>query len=492
MRKSMRMIAAAALLLAIGASAALSQIDTLWTRTYGGSANDGFRSVIKTGDGGFLAVGYTYSFGDEDGNVYAVKTSADGDLVWQRSYGGPGRDYGFSACEVGGGFAIAGRTTSWGSGKEDVYVVRIDADGDTVWTRTYGGSARDEGRSICRTSDGCLVVAGSTQSFGMGLDDMYLIKIDAAGDTVWTLTLGGVESDWAQSVCETPEGCYGVGGTSGSNTGNRDICVAKVDAGGSAVWQRYYGSTGGVDPDWGMSVCATPDSGITLAGYQALEGKDPGEVVILGLDKDGTQAYYRKYASAYYQYGCGICATHDGGFVVCGADKNPDTQKNDLLLLKRIPGSGWLWVETVGGAASDWGSSVLEIQPGCFLVAGHTQSYGAGGFDGWLVKLCDAVASVEGESGRYPVLDLAADTNPFGPKTTIRFAVPKAGPVMLAVYDISGRRVAVLLDEPRAAGDHRVVWDGTDSSGRQVGPGIYVARLVSGGLVETEKLILLK
>lgn len=481
-----------ACLAALGAGTAWAQVDTVWTRAYGGTANDGFRGVIKTMDGGFLAVGYTYSFGDGDANVFAVRTDANGGLVWQRAYGGPGRDYGFSVCEMPGGFAIAGYTTSWGAGKEDIYIIRTNADGDTIWTRCYGGSAQDEARSLCATSDGCLIVAGSTKSFGSGSADIYAAKIDAAGDTVWTRTLGGVESDWAQSVCETYDGCYGIGGVTGSNSANRDICVAKVNAGGDVVWQRYYGASGAVDPDWGMAVCATPDTGITLAGYQALEGSDPGEVVILGLAKDGTQNYYRKYAVSYYQYGCGICRAHDGGFVICGAKKDPATQKNDLFLLKRVSGSGWVWTETVGGDASDWGSSVVQIQPGCFLVAGHTQSYGAGGFDGWLVKMCDAAAAVGDVQDEHNLLDLVPDANPFGHKTTLRLRIPEAGLVTLAIYDVSGRRVAIVADGHRAQGEFTVTWNGIDDKGRRVSPGIYIAHLVSGGLAETEKLVLLE
>jgi hypothetical protein len=478
---------------AVGAitGAAWAQVDTTWMRTYGGAANDGFRSVIETSDGGFLAVGYTYSFGGDDANVYAVKAGADGELLWQRAYGGPGRDYGFSVCETGGGYAIAGYTTSYGAGREDAYLVRIDADGDTVWTRSIGGSGRDEGRSICEDGTGGLVLAGSTESFGSGASDMYIVRIDAAGDTVWTRTLGGAESDWAQSVCRTADGSFGVGGVTGSSTSNRDICVAKLQPGGSVAWQRYYGSAGAVDPDWGMSVCATADSGITLAGYQALEGKDPGEVVILGLAKDGTQAYYRKYAADYYQCGCGISPTHDGGFVVCGANKDPDTQKNDLMLLKRVSGSGWMWAETVGGALSDWGSSVVETQPGCFLVAGHTQSFGAGGFDGWLVKLCDAAASVTTGQGERGALELAADANPVAGRATLRFSIARAGSLTLGIYDVAGRLVALLAEGQRPAGDFEITWDGTDTRGLRVGPGIYVVRLVSGGTARTHKLVLL-
>jgi len=484
------MLVTAALPLALGTGAS-GQVDTVWTRTYGGAHNDGFRSVIKTSDGGCLAVGYTYSFGSGDADVFAVKTDAYGNTDWQRAYGGTGRDYGYCACEVPGGYVVAGYTTSFGSGKEDVYVLRITTGGDTLWTRAYGGSAPDEARGVCAAGDGC-VVAGRTESLGTG-GDIYVLKVDGAGDTLWARTFGGIESDWGASVCETADGCYGVGGTSGSNTPNRDIVVVKVDAAGAAVWLRYYGLAGSVSPDWGMAVCASPDSGITLTGYQAAEGTDPGDLVILGTDKNGGQVYYRKYGSAYYQYGCGICPTHDGGYVMCGANKNPDTQKNDLFLIKRVSGSGWVWTKTVGGTLSDWGSSVVQTQAGCFLAAGHTASSGAGGFDGWLVKLCDATASVgNGLRGEAWGVPIGMAPNPFNAITTIKFQVPCAGPVVVAVYDVAGREVALLHEGRRPAGDATVSWDGSDKAGGKVRPGIYFVRVAVGEVSETQKLVFLE
>ena len=489
----MRRILLSVCILVMAAGGARAQLDTLWTRTFGGAYNDGFQSVIETTDGGFLAVGYTHSFGEAGTNVYAVKIDGDGNTEWSRAYGGSGRDYGFSVCEIGGGYAIAGYTTSFGAGREDAYILRITSAGDTLWTRTWGGPARDEARSIWATTDGGLLVGGATESFGSGESDMCVLKFKADGDTLWTRLFGGALSDWGQSVCETADGCYGIGGTSGSHTGNRDIYLVKTDAGGNLVWQNYYGSAGDIDPDWGMSICATADSGITLTGYQALESKDPGDAIILGTDKNGGQVYLRRYLADYYQYGCGISVAHDGGLVICGAIKDPATQKNDLLVAKRVPGSGWLWAETLGGAGSDWGSSIVQSQPGCFVMAGHTESFGAGGFDGWIVKMCDAAAAVPAHGdGQGGSIRLDVDPNPFGSGTNVRFGLAEAGTVTLAIYDTAGRRVALLTDGPVGPGDFAACWDSRDDQGRLVAPGVYVARLAVGGAVRTDKLILVK
>jgi hypothetical protein len=473
---------------------ASAQLDTLWTRTFGGSGNDGFRSVIATSDGGFVAVGYTYSLGAGDVDMFAVKTDADGGASWTRTFGGAGHDYGYGVCEMaGGGFAFAGYTTSFGSGREDVYVVKTDADGDTLWTRTFGGAEADEGRGICATSDGCLVVTGQTESFGVEDTDVYVLKVNASGDTVWTRTYGGWHIDWGMSVCETSGGNYGIAGTTGSNTGNHDIYIIRTDSDGNLLSETAHGGTGDVDPDWGVGACPASDGGFVVAGYRALEGQDPGEACILKIAADGSQDYYRKYMDSYYEYGCAICETHDGGHIICGGEKDNTTLKNDLLLLKRVPGSGWVWVQTLGGAASDWGSSIDRISDGNYIIAGHTESFGAGGMDAWLVRLREPVAAVPVDGAPVKKAFLSPpNPNPFNPTTTLRFGLSRAGRVDLAVYDISGRKVTILAEGHHPAGEFLAVWDGRDSDGREVSSGVYLARVVAGEFEATSKMVLLK
>jgi len=223
---------------------------------------DGFRAAIPTRDGGVVAVGYTYSFGAGDVDLFAVKTDALGDTLWTRTFGGPEPDYGYGVCETNEGvYVMAGYTMSAG-GREDVYLVAVEADGDTLWTRTYGGAGLDEARSVCFTSDGCLVVAGQTESFGAGLADVYLLKMTVEGDTLWTRTFGGADSDWANAVCETADGCYGASGTTGSFNATRDAYLVKVTSAGGLVWQNRYGSSTLYREEYGVGVCALAGGGM--------------------------------------------------------------------------------------------------------------------------------------------------------------------------------------------------------------------------------------
>ena len=489
--KQATMIACLLLLLAGSAAA---QLETEWIRTYGGASNDGFRSAIPAGDGGFVAVGYTYSYGPGDVNIFAVRTDAAGDTLWMRAFGGDGRDYAYGVCRaLDGSYVIAGYTTSFGSGAEDVYVLKVDVSGNTLWSRTYGGAMPDEGRAVCAAPDGGVVVSGLTESYGSGRSDCYVLKIDAAGDTVWTRVTGGAEGDWAQGICLLGDGTYGVSGTTGSNSDNRDIYCLKFSDDGTMVWDGYYGDVGPINPDWGMGVCAVADTEMVLTGYRALEGRDPGELCLLRTDLDGAQLGYRKWADDFYEYGCDICRTPDLAYLMCGASKDDSTMLNDLLLVKKVDGLGWVWADTLGGPGSDWGSSIMQSDPGVYIISGHTSSSGAGGFDGWLLHMREPSAGVRGEDDlRQGALMPVPIPNPFSGATAIRCNLPRPATLTLAVYDVTGRRVALLAEGPHQAGTLSLAWDGRDDNGRKLSPGVYVASLVAGEASTSRKLVLLK
>jgi hypothetical protein len=157
--------------------------DTLWTKTYGLLLNDIGYSVQQTTDGGYIIAGETFSFGTGSSDVYLVKTDTLGNTLWTRTYGGTDWDGQPSVQQTtDGGYIIAGETFSFGSGSGDVYLVKTDTLGDTLWTRTYGGTDDDDGYSVQQTSDSGYIIAGHTKSFGAGSNDVYLIKTSVEGE----------------------------------------------------------------------------------------------------------------------------------------------------------------------------------------------------------------------------------------------------------------------------------------------------------------------
>jgi hypothetical protein len=230
-----------------------------------------------------------------------------------------------------------------------------------------------------------------------------------------------------------------------------------------------------------------------VTGSRIIAGVDPDEIYYLKTDRLGNQTSLKRYYGTFIEYGCSVCETPEGGFLICGAEKNETTLKNDLMLVKRVPGSNWVWEQVIGGAGSDWGSSVAEMAaPGYYLIAGHTESYGAGGYDGWLLKMKEPLAYVPDQVSDGPIRLGPPSPNPFRGETTFRFnvtAVTSKAPSGVAVYDVAGRMIRSLGQCAPGAGEQSVAWDGTDQAGRSVGPGIYLLRVTAGEASASRKVV---
>jgi uncharacterized delta-60 repeat protein len=202
---------------------------TVWQKTYGGSGDDYAYSIQQTTDGGYIVAGWTSSFGAGNYDFYVIKLDANGNKVWEKTFGGSSEDRAYSIQQTtDGGYIVAGWTYSFGAGIYDVYIIKLDADGNKVWEKTFGGSGWDEAFSIQQTTDGGYIVAGWTSSFGAGWEDVYIIKLDADGNKVWEKTFGGSGWDEAFSIQQTTDGGYIVAGYT-DGAGNTNVYVIRMD-----------------------------------------------------------------------------------------------------------------------------------------------------------------------------------------------------------------------------------------------------------------------
>ena len=141
----------------------------------------------------------------------------DPHVVWTKTYGGPGNDRGYSVQQTSdGGYIIAAKRDFSGGGGSHIYLLKTNAHGDTVWAKTYGDTGYSEGLSVQQTADGGYIIVGSTHSLDVGRCDVYLVKTDPNGDTLWTRTYGGDGWDYGYSVQQTSDGRYIVAGCTGS------------------------------------------------------------------------------------------------------------------------------------------------------------------------------------------------------------------------------------------------------------------------------------
>jgi regulation of enolase protein 1 (concanavalin A-like superfamily) len=236
----------------------------LWEKTFGGIRDDRGHSVQQTSDGGFILLGWTESFDAREADVWLIKTDASGNIEWDRTFGGSDRDKGSSVQQTSdGGFILVGYTESFGAGWADVWLIKTDADGNKLWEKTFGGSGLDSGSSVQQTSDGGFIIVGYTTSFGAGGFDVWLIKTDADGNKLWEKTFGGSRRDWGSSVQQTSDGGFILVGYT-TSFGAGDVWLIKTDANGNKQWDRTFG---GSDWDEGWSVQQTSDGGFIIVGW---------------------------------------------------------------------------------------------------------------------------------------------------------------------------------------------------------------------------------
>jgi len=207
-----------------------------WQKTFGGSSFDYAYSIQQTTDGGYIVAGITLSFGAGYYDVYVLKLNPDGSLAWQKTFGGSSFDYAYSIQQTtDGGYIVAGWTESFGSAGCNAYILKLNPDGDLAWQKTFGGSGYAEAYSIQQTTDGGYIVAGYTKSFGAGWYwyDVYVLKLNSDGSLAWQKTFGGNRDDWANSVQQTTDGGYIVAGTTRSfGAGWEDVYILKLDSNG--------------------------------------------------------------------------------------------------------------------------------------------------------------------------------------------------------------------------------------------------------------------
>jgi predicted secreted protein len=257
-----------------------------WSKTFGGTSDDAGCSVRQTSDGGYVVVGYTSSYGAGGDDVWLIKTDSNGDEAWDRTFGETSDDMGVSFQQTSdGGYVIAGYTSSYGAGGDDVWVIKTDSDGNEAWDKTFGGTSDDNGVSVQQTSDGGYVIAGYTSSYGAGAGDVWLIKTDSNGNEAWDKTFGGASEDAAWSVQKTSDSGYVIAGyTSSYGAGGDDVWLIKTDSNGNEAWDKTFGGT---PFDNGMSVQQTSDGGYVIAGSTSSYGAGGSDVWLIKLGPEG-------------------------------------------------------------------------------------------------------------------------------------------------------------------------------------------------------------
>jgi hypothetical protein len=352
-----------------------------WYRTYGGPDDDIGLSARQTSDGGYIMTGYTLSYGEGGRDVYLVRTDSAGDTMWTRTFGGSADDIGMSVGQTtDGGFVIVGGANSFGS-QQQAWLVKFAADGSRQWDYLFGyGTEDDYGTMVQPTSDGGCIFVGSTSAYD---GDVLLVKTDALGNKQWSDTKGYSDSrEEGNAVRQTSDGGYIVVGTTYRYDPVGDVWLLKVGADGSTSWHNHIGGPLG---DLGRSVYQTTDGGYIIAGVTASYGAGGIDVYLVKTDAGGNTVWTKTFGGALNDIGESVQPTADGGYIIAGST-TADSTGTDAYLVKTDGAGNLLWERTFGGSAGDAAASVQQTADGGYVLGGHTNSYGAGDWDFYLVK----------------------------------------------------------------------------------------------------------
>ena len=329
-------------------------------KTYGGGGFEEGSEVRQTFDGGYIMVGQTQSYGAGTDDVYLIKTDENGDTLWTKTYGGTSYDKGYSVEQTtDSGYIITGMTNNFVTSGEGVYLIKTDQNGALLWSKVYGGELGGTGHSVKQTTDGGYIIGGIKVNSG-GIHDALLIKTDASGDTLWTRTYGGTGDDYATSVVQTPDGGYLLAG-SGSTTG---VCLFKTNSIGDSLWTKTFYVTGGL-PNLNYPYCIqqTVDSGYIVAGITYGAGMD---MYVLKIDSSGITQWAKTYSGTSNDYAMSIQQTSDGGYIMGGWSQSWSGFHSTVLRLDAVGDTLWTKIFNGGGGAS-FGYSVRQTTDGGFI-----------------------------------------------------------------------------------------------------------------------------
>ena len=401
-----------------------------FAKTYGGTDSDEYNRVQRTSDGGYIVTGRTSSFGAGWSDIFLIKTDAYGNLQWAKTYGGSSWEYASSAQQTSdGGYIVAGYTNSFGAGNSDLFLIKVNSSGNIIWVKTYGGINDDNASSVQQTSDGGYIVAGSTYSFGAGDRDFFLIKVNSSGNIIWAKTYGGTSGEWANSAQQTSDGGYIVVGLTWSfGASGGDIFLVKTDANGNVQWAKTYGGAGWDQP---YSVQQTSDGGYILTGETTSFGAGNRDFFLIKTDANGNVQWAKTYGGTNWDQAFSVQQTSDGGYIVAGGTWSFGAGGYDFLLIKTDANGNVQWAKTYGTANNDIAWSVQQTSDGGYIVAGDSP-LGMGLWDIFLIKT-DANGNI-GSCAAVQVQDIAPTvTTPSLTVATVSPSVNNVSPTILSV-----------------------------------------------------------
>ncbi|WP_456366177.1 CGP-CTERM sorting domain-containing protein [Thermococcus sp.] len=371
----------------------LGEPSTTWAAVYGGRSNTGANGVTLSDanaiaiapNGDIIIVGNTFGFGAGGSDFWVLRLNGNGDIIWQKTFGGSDDDYANAvAIAPNGDIIVAGDTSSFGNGGWDTLVIRLDGRGNVKWEKTYGGEDNEYTNAVAIAPNGDIITAGSTSSFGAGNADIWVMRLSPSGDVKWQMTYGGPKDDEAYGVALTPGGNIVVSGyTESFGAGDWDAGILRLSGNGDVIWQKTYG---GKKSDEANAVAIAGNGDIIVAGDTSSFGAGDSDVWVLQLDGGGNVKWAKAYGGKKDDYANAVALTPNGDMIVAGSTYSFGVGGKDLWVLKLDSDGNVEWEKTYGEKHDDTANGVTVAPNGDILIAGGTYKITSGA-EAWVIRL---------------------------------------------------------------------------------------------------------
>lgn len=330
--------------------------DTTWTKRYGSNMVDFPNRILPISGGNFFIVGYTIDPTSWDQDVYLLKINSVGDTLWTKRYGGWGNEDGKEIIATAdGNYVIVGASNSISSSDNQAQLIKINPSGAVLWTKYYGGGNYESARSVKLCLDGGFIVVGKTALSVFDPASVFVFKTNSLGDTLWTKVFGGPNSYEGKSVVVNSDGTYTFCVDDSSAVNDSDIRVMKINALGTLVWNKLYSGT---EKDICKMITPTSDGGYVIAAISRSFGWTNPDMWILKLNMLGDTLWTKNYGGTHHEHCYSVKQTTDGGYITVGKSRSysPNTQ---IMLVKTNPAGGL----TVGSGFLASETKILNVYP---------------------------------------------------------------------------------------------------------------------------------
>lgn len=432
--------------------------------------------VMPMADGGYLIAGYTTNTLINDIDLQMTKTDAAGNMVWRNTYGGARPDFPYRMLlNSDGTYFVIGYSQSYSAGDYDVFLIKLDGGGAFLWQKTYGGWGNDQGYEIIATNDGNYMIVGNSNSAAMADQDVYLVKIDPAGNKIWDKYLGGPANDFGNSIKQTPDGGFIVMGMTFGAGANGDAYMLKTDAGGNFSWSKNFG--GGLY-DEGVFITVNGDGTMVFAIRDSSNVGNDIDVRVIKTDAGGNVLWNKSYGGSKKDTPKMVQATMDGGYVVAAITRSFNLVNPDMWIVKLDANGDTTWTRKYGGFQNEHCYVVREMWDGSLIATGKTSSFSPN-FDAIFVKMNSMGTLTLGVEAPLVRSDFRLFPNPTAGSLHLDLSGTK--PLALSVTDMSGKEVYV---KKKIETEELTI----DLEGKS--PGLYFVTVRSASTSITKKIVL--